>query len=279
MTLAPTCGVGGRAARAALAVVALALAAAPGSAQSSMGDMRRQATRAEIETAAKAAEAASARAPDEKARRKLQADAAALRQRLSNGDFVPGDRILLWVEGDTVRSDTFTVRIDRRLPLPEIGDISLHGVLDSELEPFLRQELGKYIKPLAPATELVVTATPLVRLQVGGAVPQPNFYTVPVDQSITDLFTMAGGTGGLTSAFDKTVVRRGSSVFMSAREFAEAVRQGKTVGDMALRDGDEIYVPDRATATFNWQTPIAVISSLTGLYFIIRYGFGGNRFP
>lgn len=240
-------------------------------AQSSIGEMRRQATRAELELAAKAAESASLQAPSEKIRTKLRADAAALRSRLANGDFIPGDRILLLVDGDSVLSDTFTVRGDRKLPLPNLADISLQGVLDSELEPFLTQELGKYLKQVS------LSATPLVRLSLLGF-PQSNFFTVPVDQSITDVIAAAGGWG-TTTVPDKAVVRRGGDVFMDSRSTQEAVRQGKTVGDMALRDGDELFVPDKASATFNWQTAIGVVSTLTGLYFVVRYGFRGRGTP
>jgi len=249
-------------------LVALAFFALAGSAyaQASIGEMRRQATRAELEMAVKAAEAASAQAPDEKTRQRYLADAAALRQRLTNGDFVPGDRIKLELLGDSVLTDTFTVRGDRKLPLPNIDDISLHGVLDSELEAYLTKELSRYLK------EVTLTATPLVRLLLSGAVPQSTFYTVPVDYAITDVIANAGGTGGMASAFDKTVVRRGGQVFMDANTFADAVRQAKTVGDMSLRDGDEIYVPDRASATFDWQKVLGVVSAITGVYFLVRFG-------
>lgn len=247
-----------------LALLPLRIAAA----QSTIGEMRRQATRAELEMAAKAAESASLQAPSEKTRAKLQSDAAALRNRLANGDFVPGDRILLLVEGDTALSDTFTVRGDRKLPLPNLADISLQGVLDSELEPYLTQELSKYLKTVS------LTATPLVRLSLLGF-PQSNFFTVPVDQSITDVIAAAGGWG-TTTVPSKAVVRRGGELLMDSRSTMEAVRQGKTVGDMALRDGDEIFVPDKASATFNWQTAIGVVSSLTGVYFLVRYGFRGR---
>jgi protein involved in polysaccharide export with SLBB domain len=251
-------------------VLAVVLWAGSLEAQSSIGEMRRQATRSELETAAKAAEAASAEAPDAKTRQKYLSDAAALRQRLTNGDFVPGDRILLTVIGDSVLTDTFTVRGDRRLPLPNIDPISLHGVLDSELEPYLVKELSRYLR------EVSLTATPVVRLQVSGAFPQPNFYTVPVDFAITDVIGNAGGTGGTQAAFEKTVVRRAGDVFMDARTFADAVRQGKTVGDMSLRNGDEIYMPDRASSTFDWTRALQVMSALTGVYFLVRYGVRGR---
>jgi hypothetical protein len=236
--------------------------------QSVMGEMRRQATRSELERAAKAAESASLQAPDEKTRTKLRGDALAMRQRLENGDFIPGDRIKLFVEGDSALSDTFTVRGDRMLPLPNIPPISLHGVLDSELEPYLTNELLKYIKRIA------LEATPLVRISLVGF-PQSNFFTVPVDAAITDVIAAAGGWGPPTQvAYDKTVVRRQGKVFMDSRETAEAIRLGKTLGDMALRDGDELYVPDKATSGFQWQPVMAVIGALSSIYFIAR---GGRR--
>jgi protein involved in polysaccharide export with SLBB domain len=234
-------------------------------AQSSIGEMRRQATREELERAAKAAESASLQQPDEKVRAKLRADAATIRERLQNGDFIPGDRILLLVAGDSALSDTFTVRGDRMLPLPNIPAISLHGVLDSELEPYLTKELQKYIK------SVTLEATPLVRLSLLGF-PQANFYTVPVDQAITDVIAAAGGWGSLNSvAPDKAVVRRNGKVFLDAKATAAAVREAKTVGDMALRDGDELYLPDKANSGFNWQGAIGAASAVATLIWALRY--------
>ena len=236
--------------------------------QSVMGESRRQATRSELEKAAKSAENASMQAPDEKTRNKLRVDALSIRQRLENGDFIPGDRIKLFVEGDSALSDTFTVRGDRMLPLPNIPAISLHGVLDSELEPYLTNELLKYIKRVS------LEATPLVRISLVGF-PNSNFYTIPVDAAITDVIAAAGGWGPPTQvAYDKAVVRRSGKVFMNPKETAEAIRQAKTVGDMALRDGDELFVPDKASSTFNWQTALAVFGALSTIYFIARGGRG-----
>ena len=95
-------------------LVALLLAAAvPMHGQSSLGEGRRQATRVELDQAAKATEQAAAFAPDAKTKDKLLADASAIRQRLRNGDFLPGDRVYVIVVGDSALTDTFTVRGDR----------------------------------------------------------------------------------------------------------------------------------------------------------------------
>jgi hypothetical protein len=235
------------------------------SAQNAIGEMRRQATRTELEKAAIAAETASLSAPDKKTQAKYRADAASIRMRLANGDFIPGDRISLLVQGDSALSDTFTVRGDRMLPLPNLPPIPLQGVLDSELELHLTKELLQYIKQVS------LEATPLVRISLIGF-PQSNFLTVPVDQSITDVITLAGGWGSTSQvAYDKTVVRRAGAVFLDAKATAEAIRQGKTVGDMALRDGDELYLPDR-TSSQNWQQILAAVSALTGIFWLVRYG-------
>ena len=242
----------------------LASSAATAGGQSSIGEMRRQATRAELERAVKMMETAAVGQQDAKQRAKLLTDAQVIRQRLENGDFLPGDRILLLVQGDTVLSDTFTVRGDQVLPLPDIPPIALHGVLDSELEPHLTKELLKYIKTVS------LQATPLVRISMLGF-PTSNFYTVPVDQAITDVIAAAGGWGSTTtSAHDKAVIRRNGRVFMDPKATAEAVRQNKTLGDMALRDGDEFYVPDKTSAMTRWQAFGGIAAALGTVFWLVR---------
>jgi protein involved in polysaccharide export with SLBB domain len=252
-----------------LALLAGGAAAVP--AQATLGDMRRQATRAELEAAARAAETAVASAPDEKTRQLYRETASIYRQRLQNGDFVPGDRILLQVVSDSVFSDTFTVRADRRLPLPNIPEISLHGVLDSELEDHLTKELSKYLK------NVELTATVLLRLSVIGAVGRQDFMTVPVDLAITDVVTNAGGFAGVPD-LGKAVVRRGTETVIDSRSLQEAFQRGKTVGDLSLRDGDVLYIPAiQQSGVPKWQQVAAAVGSLTGLYFLIRYGVRRGR--
>lgn len=243
-------------------MVAMALAASLSAAQASLGEGRRQATRAELEQAAKATEQAATVAPDAKTRDKLLADATALQQRLRNGDFLPGDRIYIVVLGDSSLTDTFTVRGDRRLQLPNIPDLTLSGVLDSELNSYLTKELSRYLKNPS------VTATGMVRLTLTGGVARNGFLTFPVDQAITDVLMSAGGLGP-GSQLDKAEVKRAGKTLINKKEFADAIRLARTVGDLGLRDGDEVYVP-AATATSGWQNWIKVLGVLGPLFLIIR---------
>jgi polysaccharide export outer membrane protein len=239
-------------------------------AQDVLGLQRRQASRAELEQAVASAEQVAA-STDPKTREKLLAHAASLRQRLKNGDFIPGDRLMITVLGDTALTDTFTVKSEQRLQLPNIPDISLRGVLDSELTGHLRDELAKYIK------EPTVTATGLIRLALMGAIGQPGFTTVPIDNLVTDVL-MASGGPGQSADMDGAIVRRGDKTLLSSKQFGEAVRTGKTVGDISLRDGDEIFIPTQST-TARWQQVLPIVSALTGLYFIIRFGRGRRGVP
>ncbi len=254
--------------KAAALTIAVAVIATIAAAQASLGEGRRQATRAELEQAAKATEQAATVAPDDKTRDKLLADATALQQRLRNGDFLPGDRIYIVVLGDSSLTDTFTVRGDRRLQLPNIPDVTLSGVLDSELNSFLTKELSRYLK------NPTVTATGMVRLTLTGGIARNGFLTFPVDQAITDVLMSAGGLGP-GSKLDEAEVKRAGKTFIGKKAFSDAIRLARTVGDLSLRDGDEIYVPS-ATATSGWQNWIKVIGVLGPLIFLIRI-FSNNR--
>jgi protein involved in polysaccharide export with SLBB domain len=245
------------------AVLSFALVT-PTQAQISLGEQRRQASRAELEQMAKAAEGAAQVAPDSKTRERMINDATAIRMRLKNGDFVPGDRILIQLLGDSLATDTFTVRGDRVLQLPNLPDISLAGVLDSELKDHLTKEVGKYVK------KPEINATSLLRLAMLGSIGHGGFITIPTDQAITDVLMATGGPGP-TSDFNKTVVKRAGKVIVSPEEFQEAVRANRTVGDMSLRDGDEIFVPDKKQAQ-NYLQALQLFSALFGLYFIVRWG-------
>jgi polysaccharide export outer membrane protein len=234
-------------------------------AQDAIGVNRRQATRAELEQAVAATEHALAATSDARTRERLSSQIEAVKQRLANGDFAPGNRILINVLGDSALSDTFTVRTDQRLQLPSLPDISLRGVLDSELGSHLEKEIGRFLK------NPEVNATGLVRLMVSGSAGRPGFYTVPVDMAVTDVMTLAGGPTQ-TSKIESTIVRRAGHTVLDKKQFAEMLRTGKTVGDVSIIDGDEIYVPS-ATPTNGLTRVMTVVMPLLTLAVIVTRRF------
>jgi hypothetical protein len=123
-----------------------------------------EATRAQLQELAVTTEADAGKAPDATTRQQKQMQAATIRARLRDGDFDVGDRILLSVRGDSTISDTVTVRAGRMIRLENIPDISLQGVLRSELQDYLTTQLSRYIK------RPDVQTTSLVRVAVMGSV-------------------------------------------------------------------------------------------------------------
>lgn len=223
----------------------------------SQAPARQPVSRADLEAAATRAEASARTARDSRAREQAQQMAKRIRTRLRDGDFQPGHRILLAVYADSSLTDTFTVRADRNLLLPNLPPIPLVGLLDSELETFLQKELAKYLR------NPTVRAQGLLRLSILGAVGQPGFYSFPMDFLVTDAIMEAGGPG-TGAKMDRAEIRRGGSVVVDKGGMQEAFRLGLTLNDVGARPGDELVVPGEK-ASSRWQSIVAVVSVVTGL--------------
>jgi protein involved in polysaccharide export with SLBB domain len=164
--------------------------------------------------------------------------AAALRQRLRDGDFQVGDRIILKVVSDTARIDTLFVRADKIIGLPGKAELPLTGVLRSELKDRVTAEILKYVK----AQE--VDVTPLTRIAVFGEVMRPGYFAFRSDVPITDAIMLAGGPTAAAD-IDRTVVKRARREYRSADETRQAVARGLTLDQLGLSAGDELVVGSR----------------------------------
>src|SRR5882672_10916358 len=111
------------------------------------------------------------------------AEAVALRERLDQGDFQVGDKVVLHVQGDTSLSREFTVNATRGLDLPNIGEVPLLGVLHSELTDHLRTVMARYIKSVD------LRAESLIRIAASGQLTRPGFYNVSAASVLGDVFT------------------------------------------------------------------------------------------
>jgi protein involved in polysaccharide export with SLBB domain len=181
------------------------------------------------------------------------AEAAAIRQRLTEGDFRPGDRILLTVTGNFSFSDTLPVREGQVVTIGSLPDIPLRGVLRAELNDYMTQQLSRFVR------EPVVRAQALTRLAVIGSVGRPGFYAVPADILLGDAIMQAGGPSP-SADLSRTEVRRGKTVVVSRQQVQRAMSEGKTLDRMDVRAGDEIYVPEKKK-----RDTMALIYAATGL--------------
>jgi protein involved in polysaccharide export with SLBB domain len=215
-----------------------------------------EATRAQLQELAITTEQGAAKAPDAEERQQKQMQAATIRARLRDGDFDVGDRVLLSIRGDTVTGDTVTVRAGRMIRLPNMPDISLQGVLRSELQDYLTTQLARYIK------HPEVQTTSLVRVAVLGSVGKPGYYQLPADLALADAIMTAGGPTG-TADVDKTKIERGTDVIYSSKLLGQEVAKGATLDQLNIRPGDQILVGERHKT--NWPIVASIVGITAGL--------------
>jgi protein involved in polysaccharide export with SLBB domain len=186
----------------------------------------------------------------------LRAETTYVQQRLTQGDFRVGDQLQIIVEDPgpvpgavggaavpaTVEqqlSDTFTVGSNRELTLPDVGVVSLRGVLRADLESFLTSQIARTVR------DPVVHAHALINLAVSGGVLKPGYYLVPANAVLPAVITAAGGASA-RGELTKAMIKRGPDIFVDAKKVREAVADGRTIDDLDLRPGDEIMVPEKS---------------------------------
>ena len=224
------------------AIVLGAATAASLGAQTSTTAVPSYESRAHLEAEAREAESAN-----------RAAEASLLRSRLKIGDFQEGDRIVVVLESNPTATDTMQVRAGKMLQFPRMSEVSLEGVLRSELNDALRKHLSKYL------TNPDIRATPLLPLSVLGNVLHPGFFYAPADYLLRDLIMRAGGPAP-DADVSKTEVRRAGRTIWNVKEVRAAFADGLSLDRLHLRAGDEIYVPPRRQR-FQLATILGLVSA------------------
>lgn len=202
------------------------------------------------------------------------AEATVLQNRLREGDFQEGDRIILSIDIPRVLSpdnsgflplggiDTVVVRAGKLLQftkVPKVPDLSLEGVLRSELADTVTAYLSKYVRNPS------VRATPLVRLAVLGAVGKPGWYLTPSDAVLSDVIMQAGLVE--KSNLSKTIVKRAGAMIWDSDRVSSALADGRSLDRLNLRAGDEIVVDSKRQ--WSVMNSVQVIGGLVGIYGVI----------
>lgn len=179
---------------------------------------------------------AASSAYSEEMRGQARRESALIRARLQEGDFQVGDQVVLVVEREEPLSNTFSVQAGPVLVLPEIGEISLAGVLRSELEDHLRAQLSRYIR------DPVVHARSSIRVVITGGVGRAGFHVFATNALLSDVLMAAGGPAA-NAAIDQIRIERQGSNIWEGDGLQRAIIEGRTLDQMSLRAGDHIIVP------------------------------------
>ena len=210
-------------------------------------------TRAELEAQAKTADA-----------KQDKHEAYLIHYRLEHGDFQDGDRIVLRiVRLPAAIAETLAVRNGKQLQLPQVGDVSLAGVLRSELAPKLTAYLAKYIR------DPVVHAIPLVRVGILGMVGRPGYYYASADIPLSDVLMSAGGPNAIAD-LGRVEVKREGQVIIDGKNAQVALREGMSMDLLHMQAGDEISVGQQRS--FPWPIVLPAVTTAIGIYFAYSHG-------
>lgn len=200
--------------------------------------------------------AARSRAYSDELRALARSRAEAVRQRLEEGDFRPGDWVVMELEGEPALSDTFLVTRDQAVELPLVGTVALRGALRSELETRLADQIGRYIN------NPVVRARSYMRVSVIGEVSSPGYYLMPAETPVGEAIMLAGGPT-TTAKLSKVKIHRGTDKILEGESMQLAIREARTLAELNLQDGDQITVPRRsAFAPGGIGQTLVIVSSL-----------------
>lgn len=217
-----------------------------------------RATRMELADRAQQLEAQIASAGKVEQRNKLLAEQAAIRARLESGDFRVGDRFLFIVRFDSVRTDTASVRDSLKVSLLNLPDLSLKGVLRSELGAHLEAHVSRYVR------NAEVRANVLTRVAILGAVARPGYYYAAPDRPLSDLVMLAGGPAP-NANLKQLEITRGRTRMLSAKDSRKYLEEGRTLEQLDVQGGDEVRIPEKKRV--NWQLIIQLFFILSSFAF------------
>jgi protein involved in polysaccharide export with SLBB domain len=164
-----------------------------------------------------------------------------------------GDVLRVGVWPDVTLSGEFPIESSGEIYLPLVGGVQAAGRPLEEVRAELRDRFRGFIE------NAIVTATPLFRVSVIGAVQRPNLYQVDPTHTVFDLISLAGG---FTSTAQLSAVRliRGNTVLELDAAGALATGDGALL--LGLLSGDRLVVPERADRGRTLQPIWAAIQAL-----------------
>ena len=248
--------------RAAMRGVLLTIALAvpvPGIAQEAPIGGAQRATRAALaERVAQLEQQSSAGSLSGSAKTRAASELSAIRMRLQQGDFHVGDRFVITLRQDAVTADTASVRDSLKVSVASLPDVSLAGVLRSELDERMTAHVARYLRGVTVRTSV------LTRIAIFGAVRAPGFYYASPDRPVSDVVMIAGGPVELAN-LNEFEISRGSVKLLKAKDSKRAIKEGRTLEQLDVQSGDEVRIPTRKK--INWPALVQLLFVFSTLFF------------
>jgi protein involved in polysaccharide export with SLBB domain len=152
----------------------------------------------------------------------------------------PGDELRLQVWGQVNERGDFVVDRTGSIAVPEVGTLHVAGLQFSQLNDFLRAQLGRVYRNF----DLNVNLGQLRSIQVFvvGQVRQPGSYTIGSLSTLLNALFASGGPLPQGSLRDIQLKRRGDTV--THFDLYDLLLRGDKSKDVPLEPGDVIFIPD-----------------------------------
>lgn len=159
---------------------------------------------------------------------------------IGSGDIL---EVSVWNEPDL--SKTVTVRLDKRISLPLIGDVVVTGISLKDLSKILTHKFSKFISN--PNVVVILLESKSKRYYLIGRVNQPGEF--PLDFPLTVLQALARAGGFTEWAETKNILIIRSSDWVSGKEsiqhfdYPEVIKGKNLQQNIKILPGDTIVVP------------------------------------
>lgn len=164
----------------------------------------------------------------------------------------PGDVVKLWVWREEELSGEFLVPESGTVVFPKIGPWKVVDTPMRELRDTLLVEFQKYLRN--PSIEVSF----LRRINVLGAVRKPGVY--PLDATMTVAMAVAMAEGATPEGRPDRV-----ELLRDGERLVAQISQRTRIGDLPIRSGDQLYVPERSWISRNSGAVVSGVISLLSI--------------
>jgi protein involved in polysaccharide export with SLBB domain len=175
----------------------------------------------------------------------------------SSSGLGPGDLILLKIWREPDLSDSVQVDNAGLAVFPKLGPIKVTDISPDSLERLLVHDYSRYLQN--PSIKVTV----LRRITIWGAVIRPGAYPVDLTMTITDALSLAGGVTAEGKS-DKVELLRGSKRYTV--DLSGGIQKG---GELSLRSGDQLVVPQRSWVSRNPGLIMGAIGTITSVVWLV----------
>lgn len=155
-------------------------------------------------------------------------------------DIKPGDKISVFVEGQTTLSGQFDVTTSGDYAQPLVGSIKVAGLSPDLAAKHIAAAVGKFVQN--PIVQVGIAVPGPNRITVLGEVEEPGLLSLAYDQTLLEAIASAGGLTPFADEDSIFVVRVRPKAQRIRFKYSALVQPDVRATSFFLEDGDTIFV-------------------------------------